>query len=163
MRVINRRCRLPVRRWRDNGVVSLQHDLERLFEDGFPFFNLGPVWGRDTSAVTPAAFTPHIDVSETDKDVTVSAELPGLDKADVSVEIDEDTLTIRGEKKEEDEGKIWRFREQSYGSFERVIRLPATVDRDGAKATFRKGILSVTLPKLEEEKPATRALDIEDA
>jgi HSP20 family protein len=111
------------------------------------------------------AFSPRVEVSETEKEVTVSAELPGLDEKDITVDLDEDTLTIRGEKKEthEKKNRRWYRSEVTYGTFERVIPLPAHVKGDKSKARFKKGVLTVSLPKLEDENTPRRTIKVEAA
>ena len=97
---------------------------------------------------------PAVDIEDRDNEVIVSAELPGLDKKDFDVEVEADRLILRGEKKaskEKKEGNYF-YSETSYGSFHRVIPLPAEVDRDKADATYKHGVLTVTLPKTEEAK-----------
>jgi HSP20 family protein len=104
-----------------------------------------------------------VDVSETDKEVKVSAELPGMDEKDIHVEMDDDAITIRGERREEkeDQGRNWYSREQSYGAFHRVIALPASVDGAKAVAKFKKGVLTVTVPKRREEQTKRKTIKIE--
>ena len=95
------------------------------------------------------AFHPNIDVTETDKEIRVSAELPGMDNKDINVSLTKESLTITGEKKEEKEEKkkdYYRM-ERSYGSFSRTIPMPVEIDTDKAKALFKKGVLTITLPK----------------
>ncbi len=118
-----------------------------------------------TRPVADGAFSPRIEVSETEKEVTVNAELPGLDEKDITVDLEEDTLTIRGEKKEEHEEKDrrWYRAEVTYGAFERVIPLPAHVKGDKSKARFKKGVLTINLPKLEEEDTPRRTIKVEAA
>jgi HSP20 family protein len=155
------RDNMPVRRGEYDPYRDFQREMNRLFDDFFMDFPLAPRWGeRDLPS---AAFSPRVDVSETDKDVIVSAELPGMDEKDISVEMDDAAITIRGEKQEEkeDKGKNWYSREQSYGSFHRAIPLPASVDGSKAKAKFKKGVLTVTIPKHEEEQTKRKTLTIE--
>ena len=106
---------------------------------------------------------PRVDVSETDMEVKVSAELPGMDEKDISVELQDDVLTLRGEKKSEQEekGKNWFRREQSWGSFQRSIELPAGVDAGKAKAQFKKGVLVFTAPKRPEEQAQRKTVPIQ--
>jgi len=135
---------------------SFQWELNRLFHE----FPLAPRWGW--RGLSSAEFTPLVDVSETDREVRVTVELPGLDEKDLTLELDEESLTIRGEKREEKEekGRDWYTREQSYGSFHRLIRLPASVDGTRATAKFRKGVLTVTVPKLEASQSKRRTIKI---
>ena len=94
-------------------------------------------------------FSPRMDVSETDKEIVVSAELPGLADEDIDVSLSLGMLTISGEKKQEKEkkGRNYYHVERSYGSFQRSIPLPAEVDTNQVDAVFKKGVLTVTLPK----------------
>ena len=97
-----------------------------------------------------AEFAPSIDVSETGKAIKVTAELPGLEEKDISVTLDEDYLILSGERKEEkkEEKEEYYHREMSYGSFERAIPLSAKVDADKAEASFKNGVLKISLPKI---------------
>jgi HSP20 family protein len=120
----------------------LRHQINRVFDD---------FWGEPWLAPreTLAVFWPQVDVTETDKEVKVCAEIPGVEAKDVDVSVEAGTLTIKGEKKyerEEDEKGRYRM-ERSYGSFERSIPLPTEVDESKAKAEFKKGVLRLTLPK----------------
>ena len=96
--------------------------------------------------------TPHMDVKETDKEIVVETELPGIDEKDVSLALKDGVLTIRGEKKHEvdEEKENYRIMERRYGSFQRSLRLPDTVDEDKIEATFNNGVLKVSLPKRPE-------------
>ena len=97
---------------------------------------------------------PAVDIEDRDNEVIVSAELPGLEKKDFNVEVEADRLILRGEKKASKEKKDgnYFYSETSYGSFHRVIPLPTEVDRDKADATYKHGVLTVTLPKTEEAR-----------
>ncbi len=122
--------------------VSLQREIDRLFEDftrGFPTFS-----GNGATALMPS-----MDVSETDKEIEITAELPGLEEKDVQINLSDNLLTIRGEKKAEKEQKDKNYRlvERSYGSFERTLELPEGVSPDAIKANIAKGVLKVTIPK----------------
>ena len=111
---------------------------------------------------TLPAFTPKINVAETENEIKVSAELPGMDEKDVTVEVDENTLVIKGEKKDEHEekGKNWHRIEQSYEAFNRVIHIPANIDGNKVKATFKKGMLNVSIPKVEDKEKAKKKIEI---
>ncbi len=152
---------VPVRRV-DDPLLSLQREINRLFDELWDDFILpaGPfarAFGR--------SYMPSMDIAETDDGLRIDVELPGLDEKDIDVTISPTSLTIRGEKSEErsDERKDYVFRERSYGSFERTIPLPEGVDIDRAKATFRKGVLTITLPHTEEAKRRSRRVQIEAA
>jgi HSP20 family protein len=153
---------LPVRRREEDGLLTFQREMNRLFDDFFRGFGLAS-WDRDEAGGLSAAFSPRVDVSETDKEIKVSAELPGMDEKDVAVELDDAAVTIRGEKKAEHEekNKNWARREVSFGAFHRVIPLPAAVDGAQAKAKFKKGILTIVLPKREEARARRKAITID--
>ena len=94
---------------------------------------------------------PNVDVSETDAEVHVTADLPGMDEKDVDVTLENGVLTIKGEKKfeQEDKQKNYHHVERAYGSFQRAVSIPAEVDSERVEATFKNGVLTVVLPKLE--------------
>ena len=152
---------VPVRREESDPLRDFQREMNRLFGEFFGDFPLAEQ-SRE-SAWETSAFMPRVDVSETDQEVKVTAELPGMDEKDISVELQENVLVLRGEKKSEQEekGKNWFRREQSYGSFHRAIELPAGVDAGKASAQFKKGVLTFKAPKLEEEKEKRKAIPIE--
>ena len=105
----------------------------------------------------------QFEIVETDDDYTIVAELPGIGKDNVEIVVDEDILTIRGEKKaeEEQEGKNYLFSERSYGAFERKFQLPETVKQDAISASHENGVLTLTLPKKPEaKKPEPRQIKI---
>ena len=95
------------------------------------------------------SWMPPLDVAETDENITVKAEVPGIEPKDIDISISGDTLTIKGEKKaeKEEKGKNYYFVERCYGGFSRSVSLPASVKFDQAKAEYNKGILEITLPK----------------
>jgi HSP20 family protein len=127
--------------------TALQRELNRAFENVWndDFLKM-PAWAEASGMVAP-----KLDISETDKELHVSVELPGMSEKDLDVELTADRLKIRGEKKDERETKEHNFHrtERSFGSFERVIALPTKVDREHVQATFKNGVLNVTLPKME--------------
>ena len=107
--------------------------------------------GSESAWSRSEGFVPTLDVTENDAEIIVSAELPGLDPKNVKVELEDDVLTIRGEKKrvrEERDGDRHRYTERAFGSFERSIRLAQEVDPDAIQAAHRNGVLTVTLPKV---------------
>ncbi|MEE9226090.1 MAG: Hsp20/alpha crystallin family protein [Bacteroidota bacterium] len=108
----------------------------------------------------PSVWMPAIDVAETDDEYVVKVELPGVNKDDVRITVQENILTVRGEKKRENERKESNFHrvERSYGSFQRSFTLPTTVKADKIDATYKEGLLTITLPKAEEAKP--KAIDV---
>ena len=99
-----------------------------------------------------------MNVSETDKEIRITAELPGVTEQDIEVSLDDDVLTIRGEKKFErkDDKENFHFVERSYGTFQRSLRLPYAVDSEQVQASFENGILTVTVPKTERQERSRR-------
>ena len=136
---------VTVRRSDDaNPLLTLHREMNRLFDDVFRGFDLAP-FGSDRFLDRSMGW-PNIEVSETDKEVKVTAELPGLDEKDVDVQLANGVLAIKGEKKTEVEAKDRRFSERSYGRFER--RIPVDdIDAEKVTASFKNGVLTVTLPK----------------
>ena len=144
---MNLRSLIPIGRDRnvarsDNPFISLQREIDRLFDDftrGFPALSTGGT----------AELLPNLDVTETDKQIEITAELPGLEEKDVQVNLADNVLTIRGEKKaeKEEKDKTYRLVERSYGSFVRSLELPEGVNADAIKASIDKGVLKVTVPK----------------
>ena len=128
------------------------------FMGGLPAFSgmLGTGAGRGFP------LTPHMDVKETDKEIVVETELPGIDEKDISLALQDGVLTIRGEKKHEhdEEKENYRVMERRYGSFQRSVRLPDTVDEDKVEASFNNGVLKVSLPKRPEAIGKQRTIPI---
>ena len=124
---------------RDFGFNTLQREIDRVFDS---FARSVPVLG------TRPAF-PHMDVTETDKEIEISCELPGLEEKDVHVSLADGVLTIEGEKhaEKEEKGKSYHLLERSYGVFTRSVAMPANVDADSVKASMKKGVLRVTVAK----------------
>ncbi|QYX55693.1 Hsp20/alpha crystallin family protein [Roseovarius sp. SCSIO 43702] len=137
------------RRDDDNPMVSLQRDLNRVFED---------FWGRFDSPFGSMSTGPRTDISETDDAMQVAVDLPGLDEKDIEVNVTDDMLTIRGEREEKSDKD--GFTSQSRRSFHRMIPVPPGVDADKAEAEFKRGVLTVTLPKTEEAKARVKRIDV---
>jgi HSP20 family protein len=127
---------------------------------GMPTWEFSPIWERMLSPLEEwwpdggKLFTPELDVAETDTTVEVSAELPGMKPEEINVEVENGQLWISGEKKEEKEekGKTYHRVERRYGSFRRMLPIPASVDPEKVEASFREGVLKITLAKTEEAK-----------
>jgi HSP20 family protein len=140
---------------------ALRAEVDSLFDTfmgGLPAFSgmFGASGGRGFT------LTPHMDVRETDKEIVVEAELPGIDEKDISLDLKDGVLTIRGEKKHEyDEKKEnYRVMERRYGSFQRSLRLPDTVDQDKVEASFDDGVLKIKVPKRPEAIGKQRTIPI---
>ena len=136
-------------------LVSLQDEVDRMFQDFFGSANLS-AWAQE------AAF-PAIDIIENDKTFKVKAELAGIAPEDVEISVTDGFLTVKGERQEETEDKDENYlrRETSYGSFQRVVALPETADCDEADATFKNGILNITVPKKAEVLQKPKKLKIQ--
>ncbi len=163
---------LPWRR-RDEGLVPerrksqavdlLHRRMDDLFEDFFEgfeeMFSAGPLMRREAKWLTGS---PGFEVSESDDEFRVKAELPGMDEKDIEVSLEGHTLTIRGEKRREHEEKRrdYHVSEMSYGQFCRTFDLPEGVDREKAKAQFKKGVLTLTLPKTEQVKAQRKRIEV---
>jgi len=142
----------------DDPFTTLHREMNRLFDDVFRGFDLTSANG-EKRWFTGAAGCPNIEVSETDQDVKVTAELPGLDEKDVQVELANGMLSIKGEKRTETEDKDRRFSERQYGRFER--RIPVEdVDEDKVSASFKNGVLTVTMAKALEAKSKTKRIAV---
>jgi len=133
--------------------LALHREMNRMFDDVFRGFDVAP-FGL-TSRTLDGLGWPQIDIEETDKEVRITAELPGLDEKDVSLEIANGVLSISGEKKSESEDKARRFSERHYGRFERRIPLE-DVEEDKVSAAFKNGVLSITVPKSAETRNVRR-------
>ncbi len=147
---------VPARREEWNPFSLLRHEMNSLFDNFFCGFGIEPFETR------LGAFNPRIDVAETGKDITITAELPGMEDKDIDISLSKDTLTIKGEKKEEKEekGKSFYRMERSYGSFSRTIPLPTEIDTNKVKADFKKGILTVMLPKTPQAIKETKKIQV---
>jgi len=135
----------------DHPFYSLQREMNSLFDDFFRGFDITP---RGFYQGGLAGFTPSVDVKENDKEFIIRAELPGVEEKDMEVTVTGDTVTIRGEKKEEkeDKGKNYYHLERSYGSFHRVIPLAAETEAGKAEASFKNGVLNILIPKSQTAK-----------
>ena len=148
---------LAVQREEDDPFFGLWQDVNRVFGDFFTGTELTPF------SAMRGGFTPSINITESEKEIAVTAELPGLDEKDVELSLSQGALTIRGEKKQENEekGRDFYRMERSYGTFSRTIPLPRdVVDADKVTAEFEKGVLRVTLPKLETAQTVSRRIPV---
>ena len=140
---------MAVVRWdpfRDLGM--LQDRMNRLFDDA------GRGWRSDEPAAT-TSWSPSVDIFETEGEIVVKSELPGMDRKDISLHLENNVLTLRGERKFEKETKEENYHriERSYGNFSRSFSIPATVDEEKIRADYKDGVLKIVLPKKEQAKP----------
>ena len=135
-----------ITRWQPyNELVSMRKEMDRLFNDFF----------TSPLTVSEALSQPSVDMLQTDDEIIIKATMPGIDPDDLDIQISGDTLTLSGEKKQEDEVKEAKYhlRERRYQSFSRSLRLPTLVVADKAQAEMKNGELILKLPKAEEVKP----------
>ncbi len=133
----------------------IRREMDRLWDS---FFERRPSRVEEVSE-----WFPSLDVSETDTDYIVKVEVPGIDPKDMDISLTNNTLTIKGEKKQEKEEKDENYHliERSYGSFTRSIRIPSQVQSDKINATYKNGVLKITLPKTEEAKKKEIKIQVE--
>jgi HSP20 family protein len=134
--------------WREFG--SLQNRINRIFDDALR--GLSPVEGE---GIERGTWAPAVDIHENDDSYSVKVDLPGVSKDDIQVDLHDSTLTIKGEKKFEDNISRYNYLrvERAYGTFVRSFTLPQSVDADKIQATYKDGVLELTIPKKEEAKP----------
>ena len=155
------RGRTSVARADTDAFGSLQREIDRLFDD---FMH-----GAGALPAAGAGLVPSIDISESDKEIEIAVELPGLERKDVEISLEDNVLTIRGEKKVETQSgdgkdgdnKNRRVTERMYGVFYRVIELPPGIDPSKVQATMSKGVLKVTVPKPPHSQP--KRIEVKEA
>jgi HSP20 family protein len=147
--------RVPVRYY-DDPFTAMHRNMDSLFENFFRGFDLEP-WEKHH-----ASFTPNVEVSESDREINVTAELPGMDEKDIDISLTHEALTISGEKKDEkeDNGNGYYIKERSYGSFKRTIPLYSEINAEKVDAHFKKGVLKITLPKSGKEMEKQKKIHI---
>ncbi len=150
---------------------NLRREIDRLFDDfdvgpwRSPFrrswFGVAPFWRSESTW----AAAPAVDIAETEKAYEITAELPGMDEKNIEVKFSDGVLTIKGEKQEEKEEKKkdYYLSERNYGSFQRTFQVPDGVDADKIEAGFKKGVLTVTLPKSAEAQKAEKKITVKAA
>ncbi len=151
-----------------NPLAQLHQEIDRLFDAAFRGFGLGG-WplAADEPATTLAGglLKPTLDISATDKEYTVNIEVPGVDEKDIHIELAGNTLTVRGEKRQEKEEKGRNFyrKERTYGTFQRILSLPEDADQERIEASFSKGVLTITIPRRAQETPTGKTIEIRKA
>lgn len=144
---------LPAMSRIEREMDRLERDMDRRFGDFFGG-GLRPLWSRWWPARAESFAAPVVDIYEEKDDIVLKAELPGMTKDDIEVNVTDHQLTLKGEKKKEEEVKEDNYYrcERSFGSFSRVVDLPEEVQTEKAKASFKDGVLEIRVPKTEEAK-----------
>ena len=139
-------------------LMTLQERLNRMFNE--PFGALSPFSNQE--ALTGGAFVPPVDVYEDEHSIRLKMEVPGIDEKDIDIRLENNMLTVRGERKLESETKQENYHrmERSYGSFTRSFSLPSSVNPDDVKAGYNRGVLTVTLGKRAEARPKQIKVDV---
>jgi HSP20 family protein len=137
--------------------VSLHREMNRLFDETFRGMNMPASFGRMSGWATN---WPSLEIAETDSDIRIVAEVPGLEEKDVEVLLEGEALTLRGEKRAEVEDKERQFSERFYGRFERSIPLGYEVEADKVKADFKNGLLTINLPKTAKAQARAKRIAI---
>ncbi len=141
-----------------NPFLSLHREVNRLFDDVFRSFDRNlPAFGSLSGF---GAGWPSVEISETDKVIRITAEVPGLEEKDIEVLLDDGVLSLRGEKRSETEDKERQFSERIYGRFERRIPVGSEIVEDKIDARFRNGVLTLVLPKTEKAQSQVRRIAI---
>lgn len=153
---------IPKKWGEDKGVdvfSNLHRQIDRVFDD----FSQRGHWPFQAMSSDNGKLTPRVNVSESDKEIEITAELPGVEEKQIDVNLAGDLLTIKAEKKSEEETteKDYHLVERSYGKFERTMRLPCEVDAKKVEAEFKNGILTVTLPKSPEVKAKNQKIPVQ--
>jgi len=146
-------------RWQPAAELTMLRDrMEKMFEDWPGVFDR-----RISEEGLRGVWIPAVDIRETKDSIEVTAELPGVDVKDVDVSVQENTLTVRGERRREEvkEDETVHRLEREYGVFERSFTLPNSADPENIQAKYRKGVLSLTVPKREDAKPKSLKINVE--
>jgi len=138
-------------------LMTIQERMNRLFDQ-----TLSKTRTEDEEGLTASTWSPAVDIYETADSIVLKAELPGLSRENIDIQVRDNTLTLKGERKFEREVKDENYLriERSYGAFQRGFSLPAVIQQDKIKATFKEGVLEVSMPKAEETKPKQVKIEV---
>ncbi len=147
------------------GSLQVFHDeIDRMFDNMFRAFGLSPLKYQNSIFDTNCDLflKPRLDLSAAENEYKISIEIPGVSEKDVNIELADDTLIIRGEKKQQTEEKNRHFYrlERSYGEFQRILSLPEDADRDAITADFKNGVLNITIPRKTGTSSASKQIEI---
>jgi HSP20 family protein len=141
---------MELKRWNPmRDIFSLRYQMNHLFDDVF-----SPVV-REDSGLSLGNRYPIVDIYDNDENIVITAELPGIDKEDIVIDVKDGVLSLKGERSSENEvkEKTYYRRERTFGKFERIFRLPADIDPEKISADYKDGVLKIDIPKPEEQKP----------
>ena len=150
---------MAIVRWNPlDDILSLQRRMNKIFEDNF----LGKKSSSDEE-LSSGLWSPSVDIYETESDIVLKAELPEVNQKDIQINIEDNVLSLKGERKFEKETKEENYHriERSYGSFSRSFTLPGSINKEKVKASYKNGVLKITMPKKEESKPKQITVNVE--
>ncbi|HEX9860433.1 MAG TPA: Hsp20/alpha crystallin family protein [Nitrospirota bacterium] len=138
-------------------LVALQDRMNRMFEETVQA-------GKETEMMRPGTWAPVVDIYEDEEEVVLVAEVPGIEMEDVDIQVRDNTLTLKGERKMEKPVNKENYHrvERTYGSFMRAFTLPSTVDQDKISANYAKGVLEIKMPKSARSKPTQIKIDVKE-
>ncbi len=138
-------------------LLAIQERMNRLFDE-----TLQRTRSREEEDISAGLWAPPVDIYESENEIVLKAELPEIDQKDIDIKVEDNTLTIRGERKFEQETKKENYHriERAYGKFSRSFSLPNTIDREEIKASYKDGILKLVMPKREETKPKQITVEV---
>jgi HSP20 family protein len=149
---------MAIVRWKPfRDLLATEREFDRIFREAF-----SPLFSEREAELSTRAWAPAVDIFETENNIVLKAELPGVEPKDVEVRVEDNTLYLKGERKFEKETKEENYHriERSYGSFARSFALPNSIDAEKVAAEYKDGLLTLTLPKREEAKPKTIKINV---
>lgn len=149
-----------------NPIIQLHNEMDRLFENAFRGFGLSPFRSEFFNQdLTAGLLKPKLDIGVTDEEYSISVEVPGVSEKEIKVELEDNTMIVRGEKnqKKEEKNKNYYCVERSYGSFQRVLSLPEDAAKDDIQASFKNGILTIKMPRKAIPKANVKPIEVRKA
>ena len=149
---------MAIVRWQPfRDLLATEREFDRIFREAF-----SPLFTEREGELSTRAWAPAVDIFETEDNIVLKAEVPGVEPKDVEVRVEDNTLYLKGERKFEKETKEENYHriERSYGSFARSFALPNSIDGEKVAAEYKDGLLTLTLPKREEAKPKTIKINV---
>jgi len=145
----------------NNPLVQFHREIDKIFESVFQGFPVSP-FRKENGSAWSGMLLPHVDIGESKKQYTINVEVPGVQEKDIELTLADGTLVIRGEKRDEQENRDQHYHriERSYGSFQRMLSLPADADENAVEAKFNNGVLTITIAKDPQARPPVRKISI---